>query len=66
LDDGVDVGALGLDFVDVETAPSDALVRVPAMMTTALVEAGTIGLGARPVDLTKTVSLSAADRTISP
>jgi hypothetical protein len=64
-DDGVDVGALGFDFVDVETAPSDALVPGPSDDDTALVEARAVGLGARPVDLSED-RVPVDYRTISP
>ena len=50
-DDGVDVGALAFDFVDVETPPRDAVVADAQDDDTTLLERRAVRLGARPVDL---------------
>src|SRR4051812_18152213 len=50
-DDGVDVGPLALDLVDVETPPIDAVVADAHDEDATLVERRAVRLGSRPVDL---------------
>jgi hypothetical protein len=52
-DDGVDVGALALDFVGVETPPRDAVVADAHDEDATLLERRAVRLGPRPVDLHK-------------